>query len=254
MCVLPSANKPKQILALLALAGGEGVSIPDLIQELWGTNPPRSAHNTLQTYILRLRRKLDAALSTDGVTRPKDVLVTFYRGYRLNLEQDELDAHGFEHKVRAGRLAAESGDDENASRLLEEALGQWTGPALADIPTGCILGAEARRLEENRLTALEQRLEADLRLGRHHQILGQLTSLTAHHPLNENLHALHMVALHRSGRAGEALRVFIQLRDSLVNELGMEPSHRLQRLQQAVLLADPVLDSRECLSDALAKA
>ncbi len=240
--VRPTAGKPRQILALLALHAGKVVPAATLIEELWAQRPPRSVRTTLQTYILQLRRLIDDALAADGVGVAKEVLVTEFNGYLLDVPRDAVDVHGYERYAAAGQTALESGDCESASRLLGKALAVWRGPALADVRAGSALGVEAVRLEESRVTVLERRIDADLRLGRHHALLSELSVLTAQHPMHENLCAHHMIALFRSGRRWQALEAFTCLRTALVAELGVEPSARLQQLQRAVLNSDPRLD------------
>ncbi|QMU78131.1 AfsR/SARP family transcriptional regulator [Streptacidiphilus sp. PB12-B1b] len=238
--IVPSAGKPRQILALLALNAGRMVTVASMMEELWGLDLPRSAPTTLQTYIMQLRRKLALALS-DSPRAAKDVLVTRNSGYLLLAEPGEVDARRFDLMVSRG-YAAFDADPRQASDLLGEALALWRGPALVDLPQGRLLEVETMRLHESRIAALERRIDADLRLQYHHEVLSELAGLTAQHPLHENFHAQFMLALHRCGRSGQALEAFRKLRSSLVDELGLEPSGRVQRLQQAILSADPELD------------
>ena len=236
--VVPTAAKPRQILALLALEAGQVVPVPTLIEELWRLEPPRSALTTLQTYILHLRRQIDAALGPAGGA--KDLLATRHNGYQLNVEGG-VDVHKYERLTAAGTRAAERGDHEAASRLLRSALEVWRGPALVDVQAGLRLGIEVIRLEESKLSVLELCIDADLRLGRHYPLLSELAKLNASYPMHENLCAQFMIALYRSGRQWRALDVFRNLRDTLVDELGVEPSARLQLLQRAILRSDPSL-------------
>lgn len=237
--VVPTAAKPRQILALLALEAGQVVPVPTLIEELWGLKPPRSALTTLQTYILHLRRQIDGALGEDSAVSAKDVLATRHNGYQLNV--DDVDVKEYERLAAAGTSAAELGDHQAASRLLRSALGMWRGPALVDVQAGLRLGIEIVRLEESRLSVQELCIEADLHLGRHYPLLSELAKLTASYPMHENLCAQFMLALYRSGRQWRALDVYRTLRDTLTEELGIEPSARLQRLQRAILRSDPAL-------------
>lgn len=241
--VVPSAAKPRQVLALLALNSGREVGIRALADELWGDRPPRSADATLQTYVKQLRRLIAAALGPDPGRGPRDVLIRRHNGYVLDAPPDSTDAARFEQLARRGRSALETGDPGAASEQLAQALLLWRGPALADVTPGRMLGAEVLRLEELRLTALEDRIAADLRLGRHDMLLGELTGLTARFPLHERLHGQLMVALCRSGRTWQALEVYGRLRAAFVEDLGLEPSPQLKRLHQAVLAGDPALDS-----------
>lgn len=240
--ITPSAAKPRQVLALLALRAGEVVTVPTLIEELWGVQPPRSALTTLQTYILQLRRRIEAALAGGKAGNAKEMLVTRYGGYLLNVTANDVDVQTYERLAAAGCRAFEVGDYRSASRLLASALGVWRGQVLVDVQIGYGLTVEVARLEESRLGVLESRIDADLRLGRHQSLLAELAVLTAQHPMHENLCSQYMIALYRSGRQWRALDVFKTLRDTLVDELGVEPSARLQHLQRAILNSDPALE------------
>lgn len=247
--IAPTAPKPRQVLALLALCADRVVPVSALIDELWAGRPPRSARTTLQTYVLQLRDLITLALNRQepgggegpapAPRRAKDVLVTSPGGYMLVLGEGSSDVREFERLSGMGYRAADAGDFQGASRLLGQALALWTGSAFADVQTGVQLEMEARRLEEGRLCALDQRIEADLRLGRHRELLAELTVLTSRYSTHENLHAQFMLALHRSGRRGEALDVYHRLRGTLVRDLGLEPSPRLRQLQQSILVAAP---------------
>ncbi|MFI0507023.1 BTAD domain-containing putative transcriptional regulator [Streptomyces albogriseolus] len=241
--VTPTAPKPRQVLALLALQADQVVPVRTLIDELWGERPPRSARTTLQTYVLQLRELISAALRRDpentaGRTA-KDVLVTLPGGYLLNTSDGTSDVREFERLAGLGYRAMDADDFSGAARHLRDALGLWTGGALADVQTGAQLEIETRRLEETRLCALDQRIEADLRLGRHRELLGELTVLVSRHRTHENLHGQLMLALHRSGRRSEALEVYQRLRNALVRELGLEPSAGLRRMQRSILMSGP---------------
>ncbi|MFF3841531.1 BTAD domain-containing putative transcriptional regulator [Streptomyces sp. NPDC001930] len=257
--VVPSAAKTRQILALLALHPGRPVPVAALKEELWGPLPPCSAHSTLQTYILRLRRALAAALGgpygsegptaatgTTGATGParaRDLLATGHDGYLLRIADEDVDALAFQRAAQAGHTAFADGDSARAARLLREALALWKGPALVDVRAGAALRIHAARLEESRLLATERRLDAELRLGLHGELLAELVELTRLHPANERLHAQAMVAFYRAGRQSEALQLYRGLRRRLVEELGLEPAPQLQRLHQAMLSVDPRLDT-----------
>ncbi|MFF8828557.1 BTAD domain-containing putative transcriptional regulator [Streptomyces sp. NPDC015131] len=240
--VVPTAGKPRQILALLALQADRVVTVPTLMEEIWGEDIPRSAATTLQTYILQLRRKIAAALDGDPLRRAKDVLVTQHGGYLLQVQPGRVDAQEFGRLAAAGRDAHEAGDHRAASRLLGRALDMWHGPALVDVRVGSVLELEVLGLEEDRMAALERRIDADLHLGRHTEIVPELRVLVAKHPMHENFCAQLMTALHRSGSSWRALESYQRLRTTLIDELGLEPSPRLQRLHQAVLSSDPGLD------------
>ncbi|MFF4816217.1 BTAD domain-containing putative transcriptional regulator [Kitasatospora sp. NPDC001309] len=239
--VVPTAPKPRQVLGLLAVRADQVVPAGVLAEELWSGRPPRTARTIVQTYVLHLRDLIDRALARAaapaGVSCAKDVLVTSPGGYLLNSGNGTLDVREFERLAGAGHRAMGEGDHPQAARTLGEALALWRGPAFADVPAGGQLAVEAQRLEEARLCALDQRIEADLRLGRHRALLAELTVLVDRYRTHESLHGQYMIALHRSGRRGEALAAYQRLRATLVRELGMEPSAGLRRLQRSVLLA-----------------
>ncbi|MFB7835786.1 BTAD domain-containing putative transcriptional regulator [Streptomyces sp. NPDC056056] len=274
--VVPTAAKTRQVLALLSLHPGRPVPVAVLKEELWGPLPPSSAHSTLQTYILRLRRALAAALGgpygsegpagateptgaaggaagaagiavgkagATGPARARDLLATGHDGYLLRIAEENVDAFAFQRAAQAGHTAFADGDSARAARLLREALALWTGPALVDVRAGAALRIHAARLEESRLLATERRLDAELRLGLHGELLAELVELTRLHPANERLHAQAMVAFYRAGRQSEALQLYRGLRRRLVEQLGLEPAPQLQRLHQAMLSVDPRLDT-----------
>ncbi|MFI9808897.1 BTAD domain-containing putative transcriptional regulator [Streptomyces sp. NPDC052301] len=238
--VTASAPKQRQVLALLALNVGKVVTVSTLIEELWGDRPPRSHATTLQTYVLQLRKALAAA----DADRPgaRQILSTRHSGYLLEGDACDTDVETFERRVRAGCTASERADHRRASEELRQALQLWRGPALVDVRKGSILEIEAVSLEESRLGALERRIESDLALGRHADLLGELTRVVARNPMNENLCAYLMIALYRAGRVGRSLEAFHRLRAVLNHELGVEPCPRLQSLQTAILSGDPALD------------
>lgn len=240
VCVVPSAAKPRQILALLALHPGRVVTISDLMDELWGDDMPRSAAAVIQTYVRQLRGGLSRALGEDD-PGAKAVLVTRPRGYALDIEPCRVDVFEFEGLMGAGRAAWVTGDRAAASARFTDALALWRGPALVDVAAGRQLEGELLRLNELRLGALEARIAADLDLGRYAEVLAELASLTALHPTYENLHAMYMLALHRAGRTADALMVFRRLRGVLVEQLGVEPAPQVQQLHRSILAADPEL-------------
>lgn len=241
--VTPSAAKQRQILALLALNAGRVVTVSTLAEELWGGAPPRSSATTLQTYVLHLRNRLAAA--GPGGREIREFLSTRHSGYLLEARSCATDTEEFERLARIGRHAAEAGDQRAASDLLGRALALWRGPALVDVPVGCVLELEAASLEATRLGVLERRIEADLALRRHADLVGELTLLVAKNPMNENFCGLLMTALYRSGHVGQALGAFRLLRSVLGDELGLEPSPRLQQLHQAILSRDAALEPDE---------
>ncbi|TMR36705.1 AfsR/SARP family transcriptional regulator [Nonomuraea zeae] len=232
--ILPSAGKPRQILALLALNSGQIVTSAILAEELWRGRPPRMASTTLQTYILQLRRNIDRAQGRTQKRTAKDVLVTRHTGYQLLLPDDRVDAFQHEHLVAAGRQAAAGRDDEKASELFSAALKLWRGAPLVDVPTGTPLQLEVMRLEQHRMVAVELWIETELRLGRHQGLLGELAVLCAQQPLNESLQTSYMVALYRSGRQWQALTVYRTLCATLRRELQVQPCPRTQRIVRAI--------------------
>ncbi|MEH0624157.1 AfsR/SARP family transcriptional regulator [Streptomyces stelliscabiei] len=234
----PSAAKPRALLATLLVQAGEVVPVHSLIDELWGTEPPRTATTTLQVYVSQLRK----VLADGGSPAPAGELLTRAPGYLLAVPEREFDLPCFEQLRAQGRTAYQEGDFDGASRLLREALALWTGPALSGIPHGVRLESAAIRLDELRMEVLEQRIVADLRLGRHQELAGELLALANEYPLRESLHGHLMVALYRTGRGSDALRVYGRLRHSLVEELGVEPGPGLSRLHERVLRRDPSLD------------
>jgi DNA-binding SARP family transcriptional activator len=240
--VTPTAAKQRKILALLALNLGRVVTVQMLKDELWGDDPPATSHTTLQTYILQLRKRLTSAAANHSDSR---LICTHHGGYLLQEAPCRIDIAEFDSLARRGRAAAESGDHHTASELLSRALEIWRGPAFADVPAGRILEIEAISLEEKRLGIIERRIEADLALNRHSDLLGELRLLTAKHPMNENLAGFLIIALYRSGHAGRALEEFQRLRACLRGELGIEPSRRLEQLQQAILARDPALETED---------
>ncbi|MGW1230164.1 AfsR/SARP family transcriptional regulator [Streptomyces sp. NPDC001478] len=252
--ITPTAPKPRQVLALLALHADQVVPVSVLVEELWGSKPPRSARTTLQTYVLQVRDLIAVALLKDPPDRPartsKDVLVTAPGGYMLVSGDGVSDVREFDRLAGIGYRAMDAGDFPRAAETLRQALDLWTGEPFSGVQAGAQLGMEVKRLEETRLCALDQRIDADLRLGRHRELLAELTVLVSRYRTHENLHAQFMIALHRSGRRGEALGLYRRLRNTLVHELGIEPSARLARLQKS-LLATPVDDGRNPLNGAV---
>ena len=223
-------QKQRALLALLALRAGEVVPTDRLVDELWGDEPPRAAVGSLQNFVSELRKMLGA-----------EVLVTRAPGYLLDIPRHAVDVHRFERIVREAGSEA----PEQRAAGLREALGLWRGPALADVQLEDAMVAEAARLEESRVAAWEDRLEAELELGRQSQVIGELESLVAKHPLRERPVGLLMLALYRGGRQADALDAYRRSRERLVEELGIDPSHELQRLEQAILRHDKELDLPE---------
>ena len=233
--IVPTASKPSQLLATLALNAGRVVTVDALTSEIWAGDPPRSVVPTLHTYILKLRRNLDQALAGQTEVTAKDILITRRAGYVLSVEPTAVDAIRYEQLSAAGRQAVNESDHERASRTLGEALRLWDGPALVDVPVGPHLAIEAMRLDENRLGDQHLRVQADLNLGRHHQLLGELATLCARHPTLENFCMQHMIALFRSGRQGQALAAYRRLRAEMIQRLGVEPSAQVRQVHHAIL-------------------
>lgn len=240
--VVPNASKPRQLLAMLAMNVGKLVTSSWLKEELWASNAPRSATSTLQTYVLHLRNLIRDALRPEDEDLVREILVTRHAGYLLRLDPDAVDAVRYNRLASAGRAAGAAGDHVKAERLLSEALALWRGPVLVDVAAGPQLEIEAMRLSERRLTDLTLRIDADLYLGRHHQVLGDLTALCARHPYMENFRAQFMVALCRSGRPGQALEVYHEMWTTIREHLGVDPSFRLRELHRAILTGDPIID------------
>ncbi len=229
--ITPSAPKLREILALLIVRANQFVSTTDLVDEVWGADPPRSAHVTVQTYIHRLRKSL---FPKESGHEPAG-LHTGWHGYRLEIAAEAVDKIQFEHLAHQGSAALESGEPGEATELLRHALRLWRGPAMSDVETGELLSAYAVRLEESRLRALEGRIEADLQLGRHRGLVSELKELTMTQPLHEGFHSQLMLALQRCQRRDEALDVYRRFRGRLVEELALEPSPDLQRLHRSLL-------------------
>jgi DNA-binding SARP family transcriptional activator len=234
------AHQQRAVLALLVLHAGEIVSSDRLIDELWGDDPPAQAAKTIQVYVSRLRK----ALRANGGGASGEPILTRDHGYVLRADPDRVDARVFELLLDEGRRAAGDRDHRRAAALLERALGLWRGPPLADFTFDAFAAREIARLQELRLEALEARIDADLELGRHAALVAELEALTAEHPMRERLCSQRMLALYRCGRQPEALAVYRQAREVLVEELGIEPSPALRELEQAVLRQDQALKRR----------
>jgi DNA-binding SARP family transcriptional activator len=220
--------KQRSLLAILLLHANELVSTDRLVDQLWGHAPPATAVKSIQVYVSRLRKELG-----DGR------LVTRAPGYVLRVEPPELDLARFEQLAGEASRAA----PEAAARKLRDALALWRGPALADLAYEQFAQVEIARLEEMRLAVLEQRIDAELKAGRHAELVGELESLVTHHPLRERLRCQLMLALYRSSRQAEALEAYRAARRELQEELGLEPSGELRELEQAILRQDPELDA-----------
>ena len=233
----PKAAKIRVVLATLLVRPNEIVAVDHLIDELWGENPPHTATTTFQVYVSQLRKLLDAADPEYG----RDALVTRPPGYALYLDPAQLDLVVFEELHQSGQAALLRGEAAAAADLQRRALQLWRAPLASDTPHGPLLARTSVRLGEMRAAALEQRIRAELQLGHHQQLIGELHSAVAEMPMREEFHMLLMTALYRAGRQADALRIFAQLRRSLVAELAIEPGAQLQRLHQRILAGDPEL-------------
>jgi predicted ATPase/DNA-binding SARP family transcriptional activator len=231
--VVLGGTKPRALLAVLLLHANQAVSAERLALALWGEDAPGGAVKTVQVHLSRLRRALG----------DPDVVTTTGAGYRLRVQPGELDAQRFNQLVGEGRDALAVGDAEAAGAVLREALGLWRGPPLDELAGMPFAPAEIARLEEERLAALELRVQADLAAGRHAELVAELGRLTREHPLREGLHGQLMLALYRSGRQADALDAYRHAREELVEQLGVEPGEELAELQQAILAHDPSLAS-----------
>lgn len=228
--VVLGAAKERSLLAALALHPGAVVPSESLIRALWGEDPPATARKTLQTYVWNLRQALGA-----------DVIVTEPPGYALCVTPDDIDVGRFRRLVRDGEAAMRAGEASRASELLGEAVSLWRGDPFSGVAAHTGLAAEAVRLHEERLSALEARVKADLSAGRHAAIVGELESLVRAHPFRERLWGYLMTALYRCGRQADALAAYQRVREVLRDELGLEPGGELQRIEGAVLRHDPDL-------------
>ncbi len=222
--------KARALLAYLLLHAGEVIPSERLVDVLWGVRPPATATHALQVYIAGLRRVLEP----DRPGRAAAVLRTRHRGYQLDVAPEQVDVHRFEALVGQGRAHAAAVRPESAVVALREGESLWNGPALADLTDEEFAGPVIQRLDELRLSAVEDRIDAELTLGRHAQVAGELVGLTAEHPTRERLHGQLMLAHYRCGRQPEALAVFRRLRTRL-DEEGLVPSPGLRELELAVL-------------------
>ena len=226
--------KERLVLAVLLLHANEFVSRERLIDELWGESPPPTARKAVNVYVSQLRK----ALARNGV----DPITTADGGYRFEIDSQELDAARMQQLLASARERTAAGKLEAAGELLSEALTLWRGPTLAGLLLESHGRDEVSRLDGLRLTALMDRIDCDLALGRHEDVLGELQVLVGEHPLRERLRAQLLLALYRADRQAEALDAYQQTRDVLVEELGVEPGPALQRLQKGILSQDPALE------------
>jgi DNA-binding SARP family transcriptional activator len=226
-----SPGKQRAVLAALLLEAGRVVTIDDLAEVLWGPELPPSARVSLQNYVMRLRKVLSCAGRPLISTRPG--------GYLISVEPAELDVIRFDTLLRDARAAAREGWWNTAAKSARAALALWRGEPFADVGSELLTVQEVPRLSEMRLAALEVRIDADLRLGCHGEVIAELRQLTAAYPLRERLHHLLMLALYDDGRRAEALAAYQHARQVITEELGVEPGARLQDLHQRMLMFEP---------------
>ncbi|MFD5826758.1 BTAD domain-containing putative transcriptional regulator [Lentzea sp. NPDC060358] len=230
-------GRQQVVLALLLMEANQVVSTDQIVDTLWNQEPPDTARTQVQICVSRLRKTMVDA----GVDLP---IVTRVPGYQLLLGANTLDMHVFAGKLAEARVLVKEGRAAEAATLLRSAVALWRGPCLSGLPNPA-LRSRALRLDEDLLTATEDHLELELELGRHHQIVGEVTRLVHEHPMRERPRALLMLALHRGGRQGEALEVYRAGRHLLVEELGLEPGERLRLLESAILSGDAVAAQAE---------
>jgi len=228
-----TAPKPRQMFALLALNVGRTVAVPTIIEELWRGRPPPSAWGVLQSYVMQLRKSLKVATGhSSGAAH--DSIVNNFGGYLLNAPRESLDFFCFEMAVERARRNLAAGNAEPTATMLRRALSSGKGPALADVQKGPLLEPDFLHMENSRLAAIRLRIQADLRLGRHRELIGELRMLVGQHPFDEMLHGQLMLALYHSGRRLHAPAVYHSLRQAS----GLEPSQRLRELHRRILAAD----------------
>lgn len=228
----PTAPRALVTLALLIVRANHVVSLETIIKELWDDHPPRSGATTAQTYVYQLRRLIDDDVATGT---GKDVLITKSPGYALLVDPEQIDLFRFQRLTSEAHRLMEIDRPDLAAGKLREALDMWPGPPLANVEPGPVLEGHVAALEEQRMQALNLRIEADLRLGRHHQMVAELRSLTVEYPYNEWYHSLLVFTLGRIGRRHEALEAYSRTCRVLSEELGLRPSNELRRIQEAVL-------------------
>lgn len=234
----PSARKLKILLAALVIRAGQLVTAEQLMAEMWGEHLPRSAAASLHVHVSQLRKFLRRQGREESI-------VTRSPGYQLSIGTDELDLDEFLALTRQGRQDVAAARLKSAAECFDAALRLWRGPTLSEVRDGPIIGGFATWLEEVRLECVELLVDAELSLGQHQQAIGQLYSLTAQYPLRERLRQQLMLALYRSDRRADALAVYRDARNTLREQLGLEPGRALCWLQQAIIDADARLDSFE---------
>jgi len=232
------AGQRRTLLGLLLVHAGEVVPVDRIIDGLWGADPPASSDHALQVYVSSLRKVLEPRRDRgagSGLLRRQG------RGYLLAVPPGAYDQARFESSVMQGREALTETRPVEEARLLGQAEAMWRGPAFADLADEPFIAAEAARLNELRLVATEARIEAELTLGRHVELAGELATLVGRHPFREHIWSQLIIALYRSGRQADALRAYQRVREVLADELGLEPGPALRNLESAVLRQDPAL-------------
>jgi SARP family transcriptional regulator, regulator of embCAB operon len=233
-----SARKIETVLAVLLIRSDHVVPFDQLLSEIWGDRPPPRATAAVHVYVSQLRKFLQRP------GRAENPIVTRAPGYMLQKGADQIDHHQFLHLVDQGRAQVREARHEAALSSFEEALGLWRGPALEDLRSSVTIDSFVTWLMESRLECMEMLAECQLQLGRHREIVGQLYSLISEHPFREAFYRQLMLALYRSERQADALRVYQAARQTLHDELGLEPCRALRHLQQAILADDGELDLR----------
>jgi predicted ATPase/DNA-binding SARP family transcriptional activator len=231
--------KQRALLAILLTHANQVVAADRLIDLIWPDEPPDTANHSLQVYVSQLRKVLEPEHQAGA---PYSLLISRPPGYLARITTENLDLGRFQRLISEGKQSMAEGAHDVASTKFREALGLWRGPALADFASHAFALSEIGRLSEMRLCALEDRIDAELALGRHADLVGEVEALVGEHPLRERLRGQMMLALYRSGRQAEASAVYQQTRELLVDQLGMEPGGDLQQLLKRILNQDPVLD------------
>jgi ABC-type transport system substrate-binding protein/DNA-binding SARP family transcriptional activator/streptogramin lyase len=229
-------RRQRSLLAILLLRANKVVTSDSLIDELWGERPPPTAQHTLHAYVSRLRKLLREHGGSE------QMLVSYPDGYLLRVEFGQFDLNRFEHLAEEARRALDTGAFQQAAATCRAALALWRGPALADLRFEPFARVDVERLEEQRVGVVEDRIAADLNLGRHAVLVAELEALIAEHPLRERLREQLMLALYRSGRRAEALEAYRSARTYLVEECGLEPGKPLQSIHRRILDGDRRLD------------
>jgi DNA-binding SARP family transcriptional activator len=227
--------KQRAVLGILLVGANRVVTTDELIESLWPENRPGKPQTAIQGYVSQLRKILNPA-------RPFEVIITEPAGYQLHVDRDDLDLFRLEASLRSGLDKLDAGRAADAAEEFSHALSLFRGPPLADFTYESWAQPHIGRLDELRLTCLEERIDADLQLGRHAELVGEIEALVAEHPLRERLRAHLMLALYRAGRQSEALAAYQEARRVLVEEFGIDPTRALQEVERKILLQDPSLD------------